>query len=70
MNKEIINNITETIIDELYEKSIEYMYSSGKYNESDNEFVKDQEKFVREVIKELNFRIKVVGEQENKLNKE
>ena len=69
MNKEIINNITETIIDELYEKSVEYMYDSGKYIESDKEFVEDQEKFVIEVIKELNFRIKIVKEQENKLNK-
>ena len=67
MNKEIINNITETIIDELYEKSVEYMYNSGKYTESNDKFVKDQEKFVREVIKELNFRIKIIEEIENKL---
>ena len=70
MNKEIINNITETIIDNLYDTTVEYMYNSGKYLESNDKFVKDQEKFVREVIKELNFRIKVVEEKENnKLNK-
>ena len=70
MNKEIINNITETIIDNLYDTTVEYMYDSGKYDESDNEFVKDQEKFVREVIKELNFRVKSIEIIENnKLNK-
>ena len=57
MNKEIVNNITETIIDELYEQTIHYMYKSNQYTESNDEFVKDQEKFVIEVIKELNKRI-------------
>jgi hypothetical protein len=66
MNKEIINNITETIIDNLYETSLHYMYKFGEYGESDDKFGKDQEKFVREVIKELNFRIKVIEEKENK----
>ena len=67
MNKEIINNITETIIDELYEQTTRYMNKYGNYIiVSNNEFVKDQEKFVREVIKELNFRIKVIEEKENK----
>ena len=66
MNKEIINNITETIIDNLYETSLHYMYKFGEYGESDDKFIKDQEKFVREVIKELNFRIKVIEEKENK----
>ena len=70
MNKEIINNITETIIDNLYDTTVEYMYDSGKYDESDNEFVKDQEWFVRKVIKELNFRVKSIEIIENnKLNK-
>ena len=50
MNKEIVNNITETIIDELYEQTIHYMYKSNQYTESNDEFVKDQEKFVIEVI--------------------
>ena len=57
MIKEIINNITETIIDNLYEQTIHYMYKSNKYTESNNKFVEEQEKFVIEVIKELNKRI-------------
>ena len=57
MNKEIINNITETIIDDLYEQTIHYMYKDGDYTESNDEFCEDQEKFVIEVIKELNKRI-------------
>ena len=70
MNKEIINNITETIIDNLYDTTVEYMCDSGKYDESNNEFVKEQEEFVREVIKELNFRVKSIEIIENnKLNK-
>tara|TARA_R110002051_G_scaffold52878_3_gene100100 strand:- start:405 stop:608 length:204 start_codon:yes stop_codon:yes gene_type:complete len=67
MNKEVVNNITETIVDNLYDITGECMYDSGEYPESNLKFVKDQEKFVREVIKELNFRIKVIEEEENKL---
>ena len=68
MNKEVINNITETIVDNLYDITGECMYDSGEYDESDNEFVENQEKFVREVIKELNFRVKSIEIiQNNKL---
>ena len=58
MNKEIVNNITETIIDELCEQTIHYMYKSNQYTESNDKFVKDQEEFVIEVIKELNKRVR------------
>ena len=57
MNKKIINEITDTIIDNLYQQSEYYMYESNQYNESNNKFVEDQEKYVLEVIKELNKRI-------------
>ena len=57
MNKKIINEITDTIIDNLYQQSEYYMYESNQYNESNDKFVEDQEKYVLEVIKELNKRI-------------
>mgnify|MGYP003124828160 CR=1 FL=1 len=57
MKKKIINEITDTIIDNLYQQSEYYMCESNKYEESNDEFVKEQEKYVVEVIKELNKRI-------------
>tara|TARA_Y100000593_G_C4179396_1_gene271252 strand:- start:46 stop:228 length:183 start_codon:yes stop_codon:yes gene_type:complete len=57
MNKKIINEITDTIIDKLYQESEHYMYESNQYNESNDKFVEDQEKYIIEVIKELNNRI-------------
>jgi len=61
-NKRIVNEITDTIIDHLYEESEHYMYEFGEYEESsvnifNDKFVEDQEKYVLEVIKELNKRI-------------
>tara|TARA_R110002020_G_scaffold299197_2_gene514926 strand:+ start:298 stop:489 length:192 start_codon:yes stop_codon:yes gene_type:complete len=58
LNKKIINETVETIIDSIYEVTQEYMYESNQYNESNDKFVEDQEKYVIEVIKELNNRIK------------
>jgi len=60
MEKKIINEITDTIIDKLYQESEHYMYESGKYNESNNKFIEDQEKYVLEVIKELSKRVRDV----------
>ena len=57
LNKKIINETVETIIDSIYEVTQEYMYESNQYNESNDKFVEDQEKYVIEVIKELNNRI-------------
>jgi len=57
MKKKIINETVETIIDNIYEVTMMYMYESGKYDESNNKFIEDQEKYVLEVIKELNKRI-------------
>tara|TARA_R100001594_G_scaffold326_1_gene1318 strand:+ start:440 stop:619 length:180 start_codon:yes stop_codon:yes gene_type:complete len=54
----IIEETVETIIDHLYETSHHYMFELGKYGESDNKFIKDQEEIVKLVIKELNNRIK------------
>ena len=63
MNKEIINNITETIIDNLYETSLHYMYKFGEYGESDDKFMKDQEEIVKLVIKEIDRRITIRDKQ-------
>jgi gas vesicle protein len=57
LKEKIINETVETIIDSIYEVTQEYMYESNQYNESNDKFVEDQEKYVIEVIKELNNRI-------------
>jgi len=59
IKRKIINETVETIIDSMYEVTQEYMYNSEIYSESNDEFVKDQEKYVEEVIKELNKRLKI-----------
>ena len=64
MNKEIINNITETILDNLYETSLHYMYKFGEYGESDDKFGKDQEEIVKLVIKEIDRRITIRDKQQ------
>ena len=53
MNKEVINEVTDTIVDKIYQETEYYMYEVGKYTESNDKFVKDMEKYVVEVIKEL-----------------
>ena len=58
LNKEIINEVTDTIVDNIYQQTEYYMYEVGKYTESNDKFVEDMEKYVVEVIKELNNRIK------------
>ena len=60
MEKKIINEITETIIDNLYEQSEYYMYEMDEYTESNNNFIEDQEKYILKVIKELNKRVREV----------
>ena len=57
LNKKIINETVDTIIDSIYEKTEDYMYEYGKYTESNNEFFEDREEYMIEVIKELNNRI-------------
>ena len=58
LKNKIIEETVETIIDKLYQESEYYMYEYGKYNESDDKFIEDQEQIVVEIIKELNNRIK------------
>ena len=57
LNTKIINETVDTIIDNIYEKTEDYMYKYGKYTESNNEFFEDREEYMIEVIKELNNRI-------------
>ena len=63
LNKKIINETVETIIDSIYEKTEDYMLENG-YDVSEmdeeftSEFFEDREEYMIEVIKELNNRIK------------
>ena len=58
LNSIIINETVETIIDSIYEKTEHYMFETGRYTETNDEFFDDREEYVDEVIKELNKRIK------------
>ena len=58
LNKKIINETVDTIIDSIYEKTEDYMYEYGKYTESNNEFFEDREEYMIEVISELYNRLK------------
>ena len=53
----IIEETVETIIDNLEDKLVDYMYEYGNYSESDNKFYSDKEELFSEVIKELNNRL-------------
>ena len=61
MSEKIINKIigetVETIIDNIDEKLVDYMFEYGKYEETDNKFFDDKEEMFVQVIKELNNRI-------------
>ena len=58
LNSIIINEIVDTIIDSIYEKTEHYMFETGRYTETNDEFFEDREEYIIEVIKELNNRIK------------
>jgi len=61
MSKKIINKVVsetvDTIIDNMDEVLVDYMYEYGNYEESDNKFLNDKEEMFIEVIKELYNRI-------------
>ena len=54
----IIEETVETIIDNLEEKLVDYMFEYGDYNESDNKFYNDKEELFSRVIEEINNRLK------------
>ena len=62
LNKKIITETVETIIDSIYEKTEDYMFEYGSYSreyeETNDEFFEDREEYIIEVIKELNNRKK------------
>ena len=53
----IIEETVETIIDNIEEKLVEYMFDLGDYSETNNKFYKDKEELTNLVIKELYNRI-------------
>jgi len=54
----IIEETVETIIDNIEEKLVDYMFDLGDYLETNNKFYSDKEELFSEVIKELNNRLK------------
>ena len=61
MSEKIINKIigetVETIIDNIDEKLVDYMFDYGNYEETDDVFFNDKEEMFCQVIEELNNRI-------------
>jgi len=57
LKNKIIGETVETIIDNIDEKLVDYMFEYGKYEETDNKFFDDKEEMFVQVIKELNNRI-------------
>ena len=58
IENEIVSETVDTLLDKVYESLEYYMYESGHYDESDDEFMKDYEAMELEVVKELYNRIK------------
>ena len=54
----IIEETVETIIDNIEEKLVDYMFEYGDYNETDNKFYNDKEELFSQVIEEINNRLK------------
>ena len=57
LKNKIIGETVETIIDNIDEKLVDYMFEYGNYEETDNKFFNDKEEMFVQVIKELNNRI-------------
>ena len=57
LKNKIIGETVETIIDNIDEKLVDYMFDYGKYEETNDEFFNDKEEIFVQVIKELNNRI-------------
>ena len=61
LKNKIIGETVDTIIDNIEEKLVDYMFDYGNYEETDDKFFNDKEEMFVQVVKELNNRI-------NKLN--
>ncbi len=64
----IIEETVETIIDNIEEKLVEYMFDIGKYSETNNKFYKDKEELTNLVIKELYSRVREVEQYMSTIN--
>ena len=58
VKNKIILETVETIIDNIEEKLVDYMYEYGNYTESNDKFYNDKEELFSEVIEEINNRLK------------
>jgi len=58
LKNKIIGETVDTIIDNIDEVLVDYMFEYGKYEETNDEFFNDKEEMFVQVIKELNNRIK------------
>jgi len=54
----IIDETVDTIIDSIDEKTVDYMFEYGNYEETDDQFVEDLIVFKQQVIEELYNRMK------------
>lgn len=57
VKNKIIEETVETIIDNIEEKLVDYMFDFGDYSETNNKFYSDKEELTELVIKELYNRI-------------
>ena len=58
VKNKIIEETVETIIDNIEEKLVEYMFDIGEYSETNNKFYTDKEELTNLVIKELYSRVR------------
>ena len=49
----IIDETVDTIIDSIDEKTVDYMFEYGNYEETNDQFMEDLKIFKSEVVKEL-----------------
>ncbi len=52
-HNKIVNETVDTLIDQLDQTLVDYMYEYGEYTESNDEFALDHEYLTQEVILEL-----------------
>ena len=53
IENEIVSETVDTLLDKVYESLEYYMYESGHYDESDDEFMEDYKVMELKVVKEL-----------------
>ena len=53
IENKIVSETVDTLLDKVYESLEYYMYESGHYDESDDEFMEDYKVMELKVVKEL-----------------